>query len=174
MRHVHLSVTMAGLLVGGLLACGSARASDAPRATIQTDGSVVVTCTVQQTEADVRDVLRDGATASRLSPDVIDVNAAQRGRCEELKVQTRGFLHPFSFRSLRCPTTTGWKETLLTSEDFERVESEWQLSPEAEGTRIVYRIASVVSAPIPQSAVVENVKRSATATMKALIAKLDE
>jgi hypothetical protein len=135
-----------------------------PQVAVQSDGTVVCTVTLAASESQVRAALVDGAGSSRLSPDVLAVESAKKGACEELTKETRGLFHNFRLRSLRCPTADGWSEKLVSSDDFTEFQADWSIATDPAGTRVTYTVKTGLSIPVPDSLLRQSLAK-ATATM---------
>lgn len=153
-----------------LLALGSARAAEVPvDIALGPEGTVVATVLLPAEEEAVRRILDDPVRSAHLTPDLLSVDVAPtRPPCSHLDGRTRGLTRPLAYRVVRCPTAHGWRESLVSSEDFRRYEVEWQIVPVSEGVRVEYRVAIDVNLPVPGRLVSENVKRSARLTLQAL------
>ena len=164
--------TLAALCVGCLLWAAPASASDQAVVHITDDGTIVAKMAIGATEAQIREVLADteGALAG-LSPEVLSVEAVPKGTCEEVTRRTKGMFRPFKFRALRCPTSNGWKESLLESSDFGAYASEWQLTPNGSQVEIVYTIKTELNAPVPAALVRSNLRDSAKGLVERLAKK---
>lgn len=156
---------LAAALWSGIAPAGAEGATPAVRPMAEGFcASVVVDSTPEQ----VRAALADPADMALRPPDMISVEATPRAGCHEIEGRTRGLLRPLAYRSLRCPTPTGFLETLVASEDFERYEAEWRIEAVEGGTRVSFRIDVLPDLPVPRALVSENVKRSAVAVVTAL------
>ncbi len=148
-----------------------ARAQE-PTMSVEPDGTIVATVEVAATAEAIRGVLDDPMAVSRLSPDVLsttEVPGAPAG-CQRLARETRGLFRPLKMSLQRCRTETGWREELVSSEDFEAYASAWSLTPSATGTRIEYRVRTDVNLPVPRAALTAAIKDAAATTVKNLVA----
>ena len=163
------------LLAAGLLALGlspAASAADLPSisSSSSSDG-VTMRMLVQAPIDEVRSVLSRAETSVTLSPDVMELHTTDQGNCERVEVSTRGLFSPMRYVGLRCPTSEGWSETLVESEDFTHYDVEWTLSPTDEGTMVTYRIdVSLKNLPVPDRVLHSNLSSS----MKHVMASLAE
>lgn len=119
-------------------------------ATPPSDGLVSASVELSESRADVEKLLGDAAATVRMSPDVTTVTATPQGGCERLAIEAKGPLGPLNLISLRCREGDGWKETLVSSDDFERHEVHWQLEDTPTGTRLTVRAAVTPDFPVPQ------------------------
>ncbi len=138
------------------------------------DGAVVAALTLPYPESQVRQILADPIGSANLNPDVISVQVESRSRCDNLFTRTRGLLHSLTFRSRRCPTAKGWSESLVQSEDFLSMESEWAISETPQGTRIVLKVVTVLTFPVPEVLLKRGVLHSVKSMMNNLVARLEQ
>jgi hypothetical protein len=144
-----------------------------PEVHVDGEGRVVAVVTVQATPERVRTILADTAGALKeLSPNTLSVEVTPDGPCERVNRQTRGIFQPLTLRSKRCPTADGWEETLMESDDFEHYEALWRVRSTESGTEVTYRIATVLTAPVPQLLVRQNLKQAAGTILQGLVARL--
>jgi len=148
---------------------GVAHAAE-PTVTLASPGHIDASVWVDAAPRDVLAALSDGALLASLAPDVIDAQAQADGACVGLSVTSRGLLSPVTLRTRRCPTASGWQETLVTSGVFERFDTAWTVSPEGTGSRVDYRVAVEVPAWVPMSVLHSRLTASVTATMRAVSA----
>ena len=148
-----------------LFALGS-RANE-PVADISTSATVLHQY-LDATETDVRAILADARTSTELAPEVLNVQEAPSGSCSLLDVTTRGPGSPMHYRALRCPTAWGWRTSLVSSDDFHSLETEWHVTPTRSGTAVTYRVQGELKKPIPEFLVRRGLERSARATLENL------
>ena len=153
---------------------GTANASmPEPEVHVDNEGRVVAVVTVLAPPEQVRSILADTVGALKeLSPNTLSVEVTPEGPCELVNRQTRGILQPLTLRSKRCPTPDGWEETLMESDDFEHYEALWKVRSTEKGTEVTYRIATVLTAPVPQLLVRQNLKKAARTILQGLVARL--
>ena len=120
---------------------------------VNPDGSVTMCVVLPADEDAVRAELDTAAEASALHGDATLVSQERQGRCERSTFKTRGLLSSISYVALRCPTTSGWKQTLVSSETFAENEAEWSLRPVEGGTELRYRIRVRLDLPVGQGMV---------------------
>lgn len=144
-----------------------------PEVHVDAEGRVVATVTLSAQPEAVRAILADTAGSLKdLSPNTLSVEVSPEGSCERVQRHTRGILQPLVFQSRRCPTDDGWVETLTESEDFEHYEAMWAVRTTDSGTEVTYRIATVLTAPVPQALVRRNLKQAAGTILQRLVARL--
>jgi hypothetical protein len=150
-----------------------ARAQD-PSASVEADGTVVVSAVVCATPEAVRAVIDDPVALGKLSPDVLATRpeAGAPEGCQRLSRETRGLFRPLRMLLVRCRTESGWREQLVSSDDFSTFGSEWTLTPTAEGTQVVYRVKTEVNYPVPKSTVTAAVKEATLNTLRNLVKKV--
>lgn len=143
----------------GIGLASSAQASD-PEVNVQQSGAVRAEVTLPAAEEQIRSILGDPEEAADLSPDVISVVATPSGECFELKTRSRGLFRPLVFESRRCPTSEGWHEVLVSSDDFTAFDGEWTLNSVEGGTQVIYVLSTETNLPVPDAVVRQNVSRS--------------
>ncbi len=144
-----------------------------PTVTTQADGTVVARMEVAASAEAIRAILSDSEASVRLSADVLSVDAALKGKCSEMTVQTKGAWNPLEYKALRCPTANGWRTSLIESDDFSALEVEWKLDPSCSDlTTVEYRVRTDVDIVAPKALVQQGVRRSARDTLKELLRKV--
>ncbi len=161
------------LLVGMGTHASSARAEgpELVKITLGSDGTFKARMALPYPIAKVRKVLQDPITSTRLSPDVLKVQSAKKGDCDQLVTTVRGAFRPLVYEAMRCPTSSGWRAKLLkTDGDFNDYQAAWSLVPDAagSGTEVEYQIKIDVDLPFPDAMVQANVRKSVQNTMNAL------
>ncbi len=133
------------------------------------DNGITMQIDVQADIDQVREILSQARTAAALSPDVLNISVTPRGRCEQVEVETRGFLSSLNYISLRCPTDDGWTETLISSDDFSFYDVQWSMTPIENGTRVTYRIdIEMKNLPVPERLLHSNLSSSMKHSLIAL------
>lgn len=137
------------------------------------EGVAHVRAVVPQTEAQVRAALSDPELAAALAPEVLDVRTLGKGACVTLGVTVKGAWDPLTYTAERCPTSSGFKYRLLTSESITEYEAEWSLAPMVGGgTEVRYRVHTEVDLPVPRTLVRKGVLQSAKDTVVALVRRV--
>ena len=113
-----------------------ARAQE-PTMSVEADGTVVAVVEVAATPDRVRGVLDDPFALAKLSPDILSTKeeAGAPAGCQRFARETKGMWRPLELVFQRCRTEAGWREELVSSEDFEAYATDWTLTPTAAGTR---------------------------------------
>lgn len=153
------------------LAATPAIADESVSVHVEDDGTIVGLLTMDAEEAAVREILGDVGDASRLSADVLEVRMQAKtiGPCQDVFRTTRGFLEPMELHTERCPTETGWRETLVEVGDFSTYKAEWTIrSPDKGGVEVEYRLKTSPNMWVPQTIVEINVARAVRQTLGAL------
>ena len=145
-----------------------ARADD-PTVATEADGTLVGRIFVPADESVVRSFLANPIDAIRLSPEVTEAQSTAEGGCAVVTVEAQGPWDALHYRARLCPTESGWRSTLLESEDFQRLDVEWQLEPTSGGTAVEYRVRSEIDLGIPQFLVRGGTERSIRGTLLALV-----
>jgi hypothetical protein len=162
---------MVTLLTLAPLYAGLAFADPEPSAPVTVGNSTVTTeVLIQADAASIRAALADPLTACRLSGDVLSATVlAKEGDCSILRVTTRGLSAPLTYTTRRCPTADGFRETLVTTEDFDNQTSSWKLTPVSGGTVVTLAVRSEPRLPLPQRMINAAVGSSAVQTLRNLV-----
>lgn len=141
---------------------------------VQPDGDTIRgSLTVAASPAQVRAALADGAALAATSPEVRGATARPAGACEALHLEVSGLFSPFDVHTLRCPTATGWTETLVESSVFSAWETSWTVTPTADGgARVDYAVRTVLDLPVPASLVRDRTARSVRICLDRVAARL--
>lgn len=159
---------VASLLVSTTLAADSTPASPV----IQDDGTVRSEVFVAADVATVKQALADPVKTAQLCPDILSARVVQKGQCDLVEVTTRGMSSPLTYLVRRCPTSSGWSETMVSSDDFDDVKVSWAVEPAAGGSRVVYTIRSAPNIPVPQRVVTSFTAKSAVQALKNLVLRV--
>jgi hypothetical protein len=124
-----------------------------PVTSIAADGTVTGEVVVPESEALVLALLDDPANTDRLSGDIVSSSAEPDGDCTRVDRSVRGMWNPLRFVVRRCRTATGYSERLVESTDFDRHETEWEVSAVEGGTRVRYQVRSEPNLPVPRALV---------------------
>ena len=155
-----------------LLVALSALTAQAAEPVVQPDGSVMMSVVLPVSEGEVRAELDTAAEASALHGDATIVSQERQGACEQSTFKTRGLLSSIYYVAQRCPTASGWKQTLISSDTFEHNEAEWSLRPVEGGTELRYRIRVSLALPVGQGMVNAQISESMTRAMEHLEGRL--
>jgi hypothetical protein len=146
----------------------AAQTPEEPLVQSEEPGTIITRLLVPAPVGQVQAVLDDPHLFAAFTPDVQELVVQARGRCKLLTFRSRGFIEPFRYSTQRCPSASGWRETLLESDSFTRYDADIALEPSAEGTHIIYKLSVGLDIPVPDIVISKNVKRSARLTMQAL------
>jgi hypothetical protein len=153
-----------------LLVClaGPALADDGePEVAITADGTIEGTVTVGAPPDVVRTYLADIAMTRKLAKDVVSVDVVKDGGCELVTTYASSFID-VTYLARRCPTETGWIETLLASEQFADYYAEWFVTPVRNGIELRFRLRTDLDMPVPVRLVRGALKRSVKGTLIAI------
>lgn len=118
------------------------------------DGGVEVQMVIPATEAQVRAALADPVQAGRFTPDVVGVRVVQvQGNCDDVVTTTRVMGATMDYRSMRCHTSNGIKDTLIESSFMESYSTEWSLRTVEGGTEVTLHIRNILNLPVPTAIV---------------------
>jgi carbon monoxide dehydrogenase subunit G len=150
----------------------SARAEPAP-VQVGEDGDTVVAVGLVAASPDaVRAALSDPTAMRDLFPDVLKVQVAPDGSCQDVRRETRGLWSPLHLHVRRCPTSAGYREDLVPGDgSFEAYTAEWRLTPTDAGTRVEYRVHLLLSLPVPRVALISNLEAASRQAVQRLVAR---
>jgi hypothetical protein len=152
-----------------LLAMAALASDPAPVVATGDDGTVTATIHLEAAPDQVRTALADPVAAAHLTPEVLDIHALPTdGGCVLMDVQTTGLWNPMCYRARRCPTASGWRVDLVSSDSFESMHSEWKLVPSASGTDVTLTVHSEIGS-IPDALVEKGTEKSLKNTLLALV-----
>ena len=123
-------------------------------------GEVVATITLAAAPAAVRQVLSSAERSHALAPSTVSAKATAEGKCERVKLKTRGLFAPFEIETRRCPTASGWRETLIASTNFVEYWNEWVIEDAAGGgARVTFRTRTVPNVAVPEAIIHAETRR---------------
>lgn len=155
-----------------LFSLWAAASAAEPELSVQEDGTVIARVLVQAPEARVRQVIPE-LQGEGVNSNVLNVVRKPKGNCEAIQRTTRGLMRPLELNTEFCPTTTGWRERLVSSSDFTTYEAAWTLRPQADGsTGIEFRVRSEVNLMVPASLLRTGTVNGVKETFTALLARL--
>ena len=142
---------------------------------ITAKGEVIAELKVAAKPAAVREQLAGAEKAHNLAPTTISSKAAADGKCEKVDLQTRGFITPFVLKTRRCPTATGWKETLVASDNFVEYWNEWSVKELPDGgSLVIFKTRTLPNVAVPESLILSQTRRVLNKLMRNLQAALGE
>jgi hypothetical protein len=138
------------------------------------DGAVQVQAVVPASEANIRAYLDSAVRCGTLAPGVLKVEVvAPRGSgCEEIVTTTKVPGSTMDYRSMRCRTSTGYKDTLMDSETMQDFYAVWNLRTVEGGTEVTVKVKTVLDLPVPTYLVNVGLQSSLKATMLNLISAM--
>jgi hypothetical protein len=161
MRHV----TAVALLTWA----SPALSDDKPSVRVQDDGTVVGRLLIDADASHIKKAI-PGLQDANASSQVVEARMVPNGSCNDIFRKTRGLWRPLEMQTRFCPTTTGWREFLVQSSDFNAYETEWVLRPSAGGgTQVQLKVVSDVNLMVPTSAVRSSTVASVHETLKTLL-----
>lgn len=138
------------------------------------EGLVIAQVHVAASPAAVREVLAGAERSHRLAPTTLSVKATPDGACEKLTLSTRGLLSPFHLETRRCPTSTGWRETLVRSSDFKEYWNEWTIKADGAGSLVTFTTRTLPDVAVPESIILSQTRRVLAKLMRGLLGALGE
>jgi len=138
------------------------------------EGLVIAQVRVAASPAAVHALLGDAERIHRLAPTTVSVKATADGACDKVQISTRGLLSPFQIEARRCPTSTGWRETLVRSSDFKEYWNEWTIKADGAGALVTFTTRSVPDVAVPEALILSQTRRVLTKLMRGLLGALGE
>ncbi len=136
-------------------------------------GEVIAQVKLSCSLAKLQEVLGSAERAHGLAPTTVSVKATSEGKCERVQLRTKGLFSPFEVVTKRCPTATGWLETLVTSSDFLEYRNEWTLASSGDGVLVTFKTRTSVNVAVPESLILSQTKRVLGTLMRNLRAATD-
>lgn len=168
-----------GLTAALVTAAPAARANDeAENSKVTTrvtpQGEVVAQVKLAAKPAAVRAVLASAEKSHGLAPTTVDAKAEPDGSCERVKLKTRGLLEPFVVETRRCPTSTGWKETLVASKNFLEYWNEWTVQESGEGSMVIFKTRTIPNVMVPEAILLSETRRVVAKLLRNLSAAVGD
>lgn len=133
-------------------------------------GEVVAQVKVAASPAAVRAVLASAEKSHGLAPTTYEAKASPEGSCERVKLKVRGLIEPFEVETRRCPTASGWKETLVASKNFVEYWNEWTVQEVEGGSMVVFKTRTIPNVMVPEALLLSETRRVVAKVMRNLSA----
>lgn len=150
---------------------------DSPRIStrVTARGEVIAAVKVAAKPAAIRELLSGAERAHGLAPTTVSAKATRDGKCEKVQLQTRGLISPFVLETRRCPTATGWRETLVASDNFIEYWNEWSIKELPDGALVTFKTRTLPNVVgVPESIILSQTRRVLNKLMKNLLGALGE
>ncbi|MEZ4447996.1 MAG: hypothetical protein R3B09_00870 [Nannocystaceae bacterium] len=121
----------------------------------------------------VRKALISAEKAHSYAPTTLAARATTDGTCERIALRVKGLFSPFVATTRRCPTSDGWLEKLVESDDFSDYLAEWKLQSMGDATAVHYRVRTIINVSVPQSMITSQTRKVLKTTLQRLIAAVD-
>lgn len=132
-----------------------------PTVSTEADGTVRGAVVLEMSPAEAMEALADPELARSINPDVVALQRlSTAGDCTDLDISTRGMWRPLQMTARRCKTSNGFRETLLSSDDFTAQEATWTVTDHPDGALLEYTLKSEPNLPVPRALIQDNMKRS--------------
>jgi hypothetical protein len=155
----------------GVAMCTAAHAAD-PSVDVDANGHITGQVTVAISADRVHQELHDVQRSDSLSAEVLRTTTVPVGPCLDVTRAVKGLWSPLTYTARRCPTESGWAETLVRSDDFSTYESEWRVVQVEGGTQIEYRVQTTPNMMVPTSVVRSRTKASVKTMLQQLVQRL--
>lgn len=116
---------------------------------VQSGDAVTVTTVVPAPVADVQAFLRDPRWLVEASKAGQLAFTPRADGCFDQRFSASYGIMAVGYTALTCPTDTGAKTTLVSSDSFSDLAIGWDARPSASGTQISYTYRAVMDVPIP-------------------------
>jgi hypothetical protein len=161
-------------VVAFLLHSAVAFAGEEAQVRVAEDGSVVGRMVIDASEQEIRAAIPELQEAGH-SSSVLEARIVKDGSCSSVFRKTRGLIRPLEMQTRFCPTTTGWRESLVSSADFNAYETEWVVRPQpGGGTSVQLRVVSGVNLMVPEALVRSSTVSGVRESLASLIQRLLE
>ncbi len=159
-----------------LVASAAVRADDTETSKVSTritpQGEVIAQVKVAASPAAVKAILASAEKSHGLAPTTVEAKASPDGSCERVQLKVRGLLEPFQAETRRCPTASGWKETLVASKNFTVYWNEWTVEAADGGSFVVFKTRTVPNVMVPEAILLSETRRVVAKLMRNLSAAL--
>lgn len=150
----------------------AAHAADGPQISVQDDGTVVARMLVNASPTAVRSVIPDVQQGP--SSNVLSTEHVADGSCFKIVRRTKGLWNPLTMNTRLCPTSTGWRESLISSDDFNAYETEWSVRDDNGQSAVQIKVKSEVNFLVPnslvQSGAIQGMRESFATLLRKLLA----
>lgn len=158
-----------GVIVGAVLLAAGLLLSTPALADDGVSGEQIVAADAET----VRRLLADPSTTLSLNQDILDYRIEDAPPCQLVHVTTKGVTAPLKYTVRRCPTETGFRETLVGGDEgVQAMDVEWTTEPHGSGTRVHLSIFASI-AKVPQFLVNQRTRQSIAHTLRSLGRKAD-
>lgn len=171
-RLVVAAATTAALAL--VVTTASAEEGDKEQVTtkVNAKGEIVAQVKLAAKPAKVRELLGSAERSHSLAPTTVAAKATPDGNCERVKLKTRGILQPLEIETRRCPTASGFKETMVASKDFLEYYNEWVVSENGDGSLVVFTSRTVPNVAVPEAILQSETRRILGRVMRNLSSAL--
>lgn len=128
-----------------------AHADDKPRITVEDDGTVVARMMIDAPPSQVRQFIPE--VQAKPGGNVLSTTRVADGRCFKIDRRTKGLWNPLEMKTRLCPTDTGWRENLVSSDDFNAYSTEWSVSEDHGQSSVQVKVRSEVNLLVPTALV---------------------
>jgi hypothetical protein len=139
---------------------------------VNAKGEIVAQLKIAAKPAKVRELLGSAERSHSLAPTTVAAKATPDGNCERVKLKTRGILQPLEIETRRCPTASGFKETMVASKDFLEYYNEWTVQESGDGSLVVFTSRTVPNVAIPEAILQSETRRVLGRVMRNLSSAL--
>jgi hypothetical protein len=116
---------------------------------VENDGMVRASVVVGAPYAEVLAMVRDPSETAAMSPEGTFQVAPAAAGCFDIEFTARTWLASVWHRSLSCPTSSGMRMSLVESDTFRALSSEWAVRSLSTGTEVSYTYRADLAVPVP-------------------------
>lgn len=142
-----------------------------PQISVSSDGTIVARMLIDAPSQQVVATIPELQDAS-LSKSVFEMKKVPDGKCSSIFRKTRGLWSPLEMNTRICPTAKGWREYLVSSEDYDAYDVEWIVQPTDGGSDVMLSVRSEINLAVPTSLVQSGIISDVNLTFKHLLGKL--
>lgn len=150
-----------------LLVAMSLAHAGAPDAVVLPSQGVQGTVSVSLSPADAMARLADPTWVSSIDGGrTTVVVTGHDGACTLAAYTSPSALMTVTYTIRQCPTGSGYRSLLVSSDDFETYESEWIVAPDGAGSLLTYRVRLEPKLPIPLALMTGTIRRDVLSMME--------
>jgi len=143
----------------------AAMADGDPDVSVGKDGTIDGTVVVGAPPDVVQSYLADVRSLRTHSKDVVSVDIVRDGECQLVTTLAKSLVE-LTYVARRCPTATGYVETLLDSEMMNDYYAEWFVTPVSSGIEIRFRMRTDLNLPVPGRIIRSTIKSNVTRSLE--------
>jgi hypothetical protein len=149
--------------------------SDRSEVTVQIrEGHVIATTFIATSLPSVRALLGNPSRVAEIEGRGSEVTSRQKGLCIESNVTAPSGVGKIRYTSLSCPTSDGFRGSLVSSKQIRQMEARWTLRQAGEWVEVSYDLYVVPRIKVPQRLVALLSKRGVRRLLEAVRNELEQ